>query len=78
MVGVLSDLKEQEVLRIVQERLAAEMTCSAFWKGHPAMEIVGKRFADQEYFLPDRYMRVNFAAGRNITLCLMCLREKII
>ncbi len=54
LVGVLSDLKEQEVLRIVRERLAAgDDVLGILGEATRAMEIVGKRFADQEYFLPD-------------------------
>src|SRR5450759_2903734 len=54
LVGALSDLKEQEVLQIVRERLeAGDDALGILEEATRAMEIVGKRFADQEYFLPD-------------------------
>ena len=54
LVGALSDLQEQEVLRIVHDRLnAGGEPLGILEDATRAMEIVGKRFADQEYFLPD-------------------------
>jgi methanogenic corrinoid protein MtbC1 len=54
LVKALADLEEQEVIKIVEDRLKA--------KGDPlkiledarkGMEIVGQRFASSEYFIPD-------------------------
>ena len=54
LVDALSDLREQEVLQIVRERLAAgDDVLGILEEATRAMEIVGRRFADQEYFLPD-------------------------
>ena len=54
LVGLLSDLKEQDVLRIVRERLAAgDKALDILAEATRAMEIVGQRFATKEYFLPD-------------------------
>ena len=54
LVSTLADLKEKEVLGIVQDRLSAgDDPLSILDDARRAMEIVGKRFADSEYFIPD-------------------------
>jgi methanogenic corrinoid protein MtbC1 len=50
----LSDLKEEEVIKIVEERLKAkEDPLRILDDARKGMEIVGKRFASSEYFIPD-------------------------
>jgi len=50
----LADLNEQNVLKIVQERLAdGEDPVAILNDSRKGMEIVGKRFASNEYFIPD-------------------------
>jgi len=54
LVSTLADLKEEEVLRIVRERLDnGEDPLKLLDDSRKAMEIVGKRFSDGEYFIPD-------------------------
>ncbi|MEM3549705.1 MAG: cobalamin-dependent protein [Candidatus Bathyarchaeia archaeon] len=54
LVNVLADLKEQEALKIVEERLkAGEDPFKIMDDVRRAMEIVGNRFANNEYFLSD-------------------------
>jgi len=54
LVKVLADLKEQEVIRIVEDRLSAkEDPLKILEDARKGMEIVGKRFATSEYFIPD-------------------------
>lgn len=54
LVKTLADLKEQEVIKIVEERLKAkEDPLEILEDARKAMEIVGKRFATSEYFIPD-------------------------
>lgn len=54
LVKALADLKEEEALGIARERLAAgEAPLKILGDSRKAMEIVGKRFADGEYFIPD-------------------------
>ena len=54
LVSTLADLKEEEVLRIVRERLdSGEDPLKILDDSRKAMEIVGKRFSDGEYFIPD-------------------------
>ena len=54
LVMALADLKEKEVLRIVEERLrAGEDPLKILDDSSQAMEIVGKRFETSEYFIPD-------------------------
>jgi 5-methyltetrahydrofolate--homocysteine methyltransferase len=54
LVKALSDLKEQEVVKIVEERLKAnEDPLKVLEDARKGMEIVGKRFASSEYFIPD-------------------------
>ena len=54
LVNLLADLKEDEVLKLARERLdAGEEPLKILEDSRKAMEIVGKRFADGEYFLPE-------------------------
>jgi len=54
LVKTLADLKEQEVIKIVEDRLnAKEDPLRILEDARKAMEIVGQRFASSEYFIPD-------------------------
>ena len=54
LVSALADLKEKEALQIVQERLnAGDDPLGILNDARRAVEIVGKRFSDCEYFIPD-------------------------
>ncbi len=54
VVSSLSDLKEKEVLEIVQDRLRKnDDPLKILDDARRGMEIVGKRFASGEYFIPD-------------------------
>ena len=54
LVSTLADLKEKEALGIVQDRLSAgEEPLKILDDARRAVEIVGKRFADSQYFIPD-------------------------
>lgn len=54
LVQELADLNEQEVLRIVRERLDAnEDPLNILKDVRRAIEMVGKRFETKEYFIPD-------------------------
>jgi 5-methyltetrahydrofolate--homocysteine methyltransferase len=54
LVKTLADLKEQEVIKIVEGRLSAKEDPHKIQEdARKAMEIVGKRFASSEYFIPD-------------------------
>jgi methanogenic corrinoid protein MtbC1 len=54
LVNTLADLKEQEVIKIVKDRLSAgEDPLKILGDARKAMEIVGRRFASSEYFIPD-------------------------
>ena len=54
LVNALADLKEQEALKIVKDRLGAgEEPLKILDDAKKGMEIVGKRFADSQYFIPD-------------------------
>jgi methanogenic corrinoid protein MtbC1 len=54
LVSTLADLKEKEALKIVEDRLSAgEEPLKILDDAKKAMEIVGKRFASSEYFMPD-------------------------
>jgi 5-methyltetrahydrofolate--homocysteine methyltransferase len=53
-VNLLADLKEDEVLKLAKKRLdAKEDPLKILEDSRKGMEIVGKRFADGEYFLPE-------------------------
>jgi methanogenic corrinoid protein MtbC1 len=54
LVKALADLKEQEVIKIVGDRLKAnEDPLKILGDARKGMEIVGQRFASSEYFIPD-------------------------
>jgi 5-methyltetrahydrofolate--homocysteine methyltransferase len=54
LVKTLADLKEKEALKIVEDRLVAgEDPLKIMEDARRAVEIVGKRFSDGEYFIPD-------------------------
>jgi methanogenic corrinoid protein MtbC1 len=54
LVKTLADLKEQEVTKIVKDRLSAgENPLKILEDARKGMEIVGVRFASSEYFIPD-------------------------
>jgi methanogenic corrinoid protein MtbC1 len=54
LVNALADLKEEEALKTVKDRLnAGEEPLKILEDARKGMEIVGKRFADSEYFIPD-------------------------
>jgi methanogenic corrinoid protein MtbC1 len=54
LVKTLADLKEQEVIKIVEDRLnAKEDPLKILDDAKKGMEIVGQRFASSEYFIPD-------------------------
>jgi methanogenic corrinoid protein MtbC1 len=54
LVSTLADLKEKEALKIVEDRLnAKEDPLKILDDARKSMEIVGKRFSDGEYFIPD-------------------------
>ena len=51
---MLADLKEKEALKIAEDRLkAGEEPVKILDDARKAMELVGKRFASSEYFMPD-------------------------
>ena len=53
-VNLLADLKENEILKLTRERLdSGEEPIKILEDSRKGMEIVGKRFADGEYFLPE-------------------------
>jgi 5-methyltetrahydrofolate--homocysteine methyltransferase len=54
LVNTLADLKEQEAIKIVEDRLSAgEDPLKILGDARKGMEIVGSRFASSEYFIPD-------------------------
>ena len=54
LVSTLADLKEKEALKIVEGRLSAgEEPMKILNDARQALEIVGERFADGKYFIPD-------------------------
>jgi methanogenic corrinoid protein MtbC1 len=54
LVNALADLKEQEAIEIVKKRLNAnEDPLKILGDARKGMEIVGNRFANSEYFIPD-------------------------
>ncbi len=53
-VNLLADLKEEEVIKLTKERLeASEDAMVILEDSRQALEIVGNRFADGKYFLPE-------------------------
>jgi len=54
LIKTLADLKEKEALEIVQNRLSTgDDPLRILDDARRALEIVGKRFSDSEYFIPD-------------------------
>jgi len=54
LVEIIADLKEEQALKIVKERLAkGDDPVKILEDSKSAMEIVGKRFAGGDYFIPD-------------------------
>ena len=54
LVETLADLKEKEALKIVEDRLGAgEDPLKILDDARRALEIVGKRFSDGQYFIPE-------------------------
>ena len=54
LVELIANLKEKEALSLVEERLnAGEAPLKILEDSRKALEIVGKRFASGEYFIPD-------------------------
>jgi methanogenic corrinoid protein MtbC1 len=54
LINLLADLKDKEVLELVKQRLdAGEDPLEILEDSRKGMEIVGKRFAADEYFLPE-------------------------
>ena len=54
LVNALADLKEQEAIKIVKDKLGAgEDPLKILGDARKGMEIVGSRFASSEYFIPD-------------------------
>jgi len=54
LVKALADLEEQEVIKIVEDRVKAnEDPLKILEDARKGMEIVGQRFASSEYFIPD-------------------------
>jgi trimethylamine corrinoid protein len=54
LINLVADLKEQEALAVVRRRLdAGQDPLSILDDSRKAMEIVGRRFAESEYFIPD-------------------------
>jgi methanogenic corrinoid protein MtbC1 len=54
LVNLLADLKDKEVLELVKQRLdAGEDPLKILEDSRKGMEIVGQRFAADEYFLPE-------------------------
>ena len=54
LITLMADLKEDEALRITRERIdRGDDPMKILDDSRSAMEIVGKRFAESEYFIPD-------------------------
>ncbi len=54
LVNLLADLKEQEAIKVVKDRLGkGEDAMKILDDARAGMEIVGKRFASSQYFIPD-------------------------
>jgi methanogenic corrinoid protein MtbC1 len=53
-INLLADLKEDEVIKLVKERLdAGEEAMAILEDSRKAMEVVGDRFAGGDYFIPE-------------------------
>jgi methanogenic corrinoid protein MtbC1 len=54
LIHTMADLKEEEALKIVRERMdKGDDPMNILNDSRSAMELVGKRFASSEYFIPD-------------------------
>ena len=54
LLKAIADLHEEEALRITEERLSAgDKPLDILGEARRGMGVVGKRFADGEYFIPD-------------------------
>ncbi len=54
LASLLADLKEEEAIQLTQQRLdSGEEPLKILEDSRTGMEIVGKRFASGEYFIPD-------------------------
>jgi len=54
LAKAIADLKEEEALRLTKQKLdSSEDPLKILEDGRDAMEIVGKRFEDGDYFVPD-------------------------
>lgn len=54
LVKLISDLKEQDALRVAKKRMnAGDDPLKIFEDGKRSMEIVGRRFSEGTYFIPD-------------------------
>jgi trimethylamine corrinoid protein len=54
LIQIMADLKEEEALKIVRERIEkGDDPMAILTDSRSAMELVGKRFAASEYFIPD-------------------------
>ena len=54
ILNAIAELKKDEALRLTREKLDADEDPQAILEeGRQGMEIIGKRFADGEYFLPE-------------------------
>ena len=63
LVSLLADLKDKEVLELVKQRLdSGEDPLEILEDSRRGMEIVGQRFADDEYFLPELVFPVIFSS----------------
>ncbi len=57
LVNLMADLQEEEVLALVKEKIAGKTDpMQILDDARAAMEIVGKRFEQGEYFIPDLIM----------------------
>lgn len=56
LVDAIADLKEEKALRIVKEKLASEDPLKILEFCRKGLEIVGKRFEEAVYFIPDLVM----------------------
>src|SRR5512136_134840 len=66
LINLMADLKENETLALVREKIKEGIDpLSLLNDSKKAMEIVGKRFENSEYFLPDLIMAGEIL--RNIT-----------
>ena len=53
-IAMLADLEEEEVIKLTKQRLeAGDEALTILEDSRKAMEVVGKRFADGKYFIPE-------------------------